>query len=748
MREYIVCSQDTFIIIAKKFYGDESAANALAKFNKFPDEKQNLQPGQKLLIPSRIYILKSKEAQNNATTLNVSVCISNPNEPIVFFSPATQKYYIIYSQKQDILSSFKKECEETKSIAQKIIEVWKEKDFSTMLSKIDNLSKEIESFFPLLKTNPEKAIDEIISVTKHPLWKDPRFYVRPEKLLGLAEIKDVADQTIKSIFDSLKNASGDYSLDKDVMSFLCNNAHIKDEWPLKWNFSDVQSEVEGETNKFLSSVNAIFVRFLSGCGLGEKINAKEKIFHFEKNGYINFSFLKGQLSGEWFLPNEKGFNFFEIFGSPKTSNGKELICMLRCKISTKSFNISKYHLHCLASLPKISSIMTEQNQTASAQANAEINTQAKGKIIAELSWSPDGIKSFATIAKADLLADIKDDKEMSINYSEGKIKYSVPKNILKGLEGKGSIIFDVDPKEGIKLVQHIFGSILYLFLSQFDKAKSGFTTLVSAKFDNVFSLVEKKVSSAENMAKSFSSWFHECKIKNGIADGTWYIPDKNGLDLIKLIKLSPALAPCVKPNVYCYIRIKIVLSSYKFAQAGSQKSNIGDVFKGMPNISDISKASIPTSLNLAAGAGGNLAGYIEWRSSPNEEFKTLGEIMSMGAMSAFSGLSIAVPVAFEYKNGTLRGLISLKYALGLSSNAMIGYSASGNEAKAFVNHLFSSLNVSLESFLSKEKIEEISNIGSSVYEKAKIIDKNIDKKIDKNITQKVKEEKNKLFGKI
>jgi hypothetical protein len=66
-----------------------------------------------------------------------------------------------------------------------------------------------------------------------------------------------------------------------------------------------------------------------------------------------------------------------------------------------------------------------------------------------------------------------------------------------------------------------------------------------------------------------------------------------------------------------------------------------------------------------------------------------------------AGASMAVPFAVEHKNGNLNGILSLKAIprIGKNAGGNVAFTASGAEADAFVNNLFSSLSVDLSSFM-------------------------------------------------
>ncbi len=68
MLEYIANAGDTFMALAKYFFGDDLHASMLGKFNKVNDHKQEIKPGTKLRIPPKI-ISHAKTTQEKGKTI-------------------------------------------------------------------------------------------------------------------------------------------------------------------------------------------------------------------------------------------------------------------------------------------------------------------------------------------------------------------------------------------------------------------------------------------------------------------------------------------------------------------------------------------------------------------------------------------------------------------------------------------------------------------------------------------------------
>jgi hypothetical protein len=721
MAEYTVVSGDTFASVAKKFYNDEAASKALASFNKVKDDTQPPSQGTTLSLPSRLYSVKSKETSDNTTTVALSLYLQKKTNSVIFYSPASKKYCLLDAGSDSLLSSFKDECKATQDMAQKILDAWKEQDFKALISNMQQVSRDVETFFTGLSGNPKNALDELLCVTKHPKWDAAakRLFIRPGKLTGSGEWKDAADSAVRDTLNAFKKTSGDYGLDTEVLSALCNSAHATDTWPWQWNFSDAASAASDQAKQFSSAVTAQFVRFIAGCGLKEKLDALEKKLSLGKSGSLSFSLARGTMSGTWYLPSETGINLFDIFQVPQ---GKNLCCLLRCQVDAKGYACAESELSHFVSLPGLS--LGTPGPGPQAGLGGAGSAQAQGTLKGAIGWSPQEQKPFASLATVDLAAQLDAKEKAAVSFSDNKVRCSIPLKDIKGFSGKGSIVFDVNAEEGMRLVEHVFGCIVKQYLSGLTGQKDGFASLVSSRFQHVIDFIEKKTATVVRAAKAFADWFNNGSAVDGTANATWYVPEKQGFDLVSMIQAVPLLKPLLKPGVHCYVRMRIEMTGYAFGRAGGTSLPSG----------------IPSSVNLAAAGSGNLSACVEWRGSSSEEFRILGSVQSAAAMSAVAGMSMPVPAAFEYKNGTLNGLLSLKAipGLGISQDGSVAFTASGDEAKAFVDHLFSSLNVSLDSFMKSDSLKGVADAASSAYGAAKGLDKNID--------EDAKKAAKKLFG--
>ena len=306
------------------------------------------------------------------------------------------------------------------------------------------------------------------------------------------------------------------------------------------------------------------------------------------------------------------------------------------------------------------------------------------------------------------------------------LQCSVPVKDLKGFSGSGSLLFNVDSQEGLKLIEHIFGCVAHQYVSSFANSKDGLVSLFSARFNHIIESLEQKTDGLVKSAKEVSSWFGDGKLVDGTAEGEWYIPEKQGFDIAAVIASVPMLKPFLKPNVHCFIRIKIALSGYAFGKASSSGSS-----------------PIPSNVSAAAGGKGQLSASIEWKASASEEFRILGSISGQGALSGMAAITLPVPVAVEYKNDVLTGMLSLKAipGLGVKSDAHVHFSASGAEAKAFVDTLFSGLNVDLKSFLGTEALQGITSKVDDIKSKANTLHQDAVSKEEtiKNVANTVKD---------
>jgi hypothetical protein len=262
MADYAAASGDTFASLAKKFFGDEAAAKPLALYNKTKDDSQPPTVGTVLSIPSRLYGEKSRQTSDGKTTVALTLFVKKAGDVMIFFSPALKKYYVLEAAKDNAFSVLSDEANATKELAQKILDGWQGRGFASMLTAMQDLSREAETFFEGLKNAPKDAIDELIAVTKHPDWDESfaRLFVRPKRIAGVGTWKEATDASVHDLLESLRESDGDTGLASDALSALCPGAQNKGAWPWQWKFSDAQATASGAAPSFSSAVAARFVR--------------------------------------------------------------------------------------------------------------------------------------------------------------------------------------------------------------------------------------------------------------------------------------------------------------------------------------------------------------------------------------------------------------------------------------------------------------------------------------------------------
>ncbi len=687
MADYKVVSGDTFASLAKRFFGDESASKALALCNKMKDDSQPPSEGTVLSIPPRLYGVKSQETKENTATVTLSLLLQKQDDVVIFYSPGTKKYCILDAAKDDALSAFRDELSATKDLAQKILDGWQGQDFAAMLSTMQQLSRDVETFFDGLPTSPSEALDELLLVTKHPKWDEEakRLFVRPGRLKTQGTWKDASDTTVRDILKALKDRTDDCGLDTSVLSALCDNAQDKEAWPWLWNFADAQSGAAAAADRFSSAVGAQFVRFAAGCGLSDELDEIEKKLTLGRSGDLTFSLTTGTLSGSWYLPQESGVNLFDLFGVSQSPQGDALTCLLRFQIDASGYACADSELSHFVSLPGLS--LGNPVTLPQAGSRGSGSASGQGTLNGAISWSPNQNQEFAALATADLTAQLGASQQLSFAFSDKTLHCAVPLKNIKGLSGNGSLAFDVNSDEAMRLVEYVFGCVMQKYLSAFGGKPDGLSILAASPFKNVIDSIEQKAATVTDAAKSLLSWFNNGSVIDGTANAKWCVPDNQGFDLIAVIEAVPLLAGLLKPGVNCFVRMRIELSGYAFGSAGPA---------GGPSL----PGGIP-SVAMAAAGQGQLSATVEWRESSDSQFRTLGKIQTMAALSGYAGAAFPVPLAVEHKNGTLSGVLSLKAIPGLGSSqaGAVAFTASGAEADAFVNHLFSSLTVDLSSFM-------------------------------------------------
>lgn len=686
MADYTVASGDTFSSLAKKFFGDEAAAKPLASFNKVKDDSQPPAQGTALSIPPRLYGEKSRESSGGKSTVTLTLFAKKATDVMIFFSPALKKYCVLEAAKDNAFAALSDEANAAKDLAQKILDGWQGQDFAAMLTAMQDLSREAETFFEGLKSAPKDAIDELIAVTKHPDWDESlaRLFVRPKRISGTGTWKDAADASVRDMLDSLRESDGDTGLASDALSALCPGAQEKGAWPWQWKFADAQAAASGAAQTFSSAVTARFVRFVAGCGLSDKLDELEKKIPLGDAGNLGFALDTGTLSGAWYLPGESGVNLFDLFGVAQSKQGASPACLLRLSIAAKGYACAEGELSHFISLPGLS-FGSGVPPVPQANLGAAGSAQAQGKLSGAISWSKGEQQEFADLATVDLTAPLGTASQLSVAFSDKTLRVSVPLKYVKGLSGSGSLAFDVQSDEGMRLIEYMFACVVHKYCSDLTGSQDGFSSLVSSQFTNVIDFIEKKTGEVTSAAQSFLSWFNNGSVVDGIANAKWDVPDNQGFDLVAVVKAVPLLSRLVKPGAHCFVRMHIELSGYAF---GSKTAG-GSLPGGIP------------SVGAAVAGQGTLAATVEWRASESGEFRKLGSVQSIGALSAMAGATMAVPFALEHKSGNLSGIISLKAipGIGKNVNGNVAFTASGAEADAFVNNLFSSLSVDLSSFL-------------------------------------------------
>jgi hypothetical protein len=312
---------------------------------------------------------------------------------------------------------------------------------------------------------------------------------------------------------------------------------------------------------------------------------------------------------------------------------------------------------------------------------------------AEVSWAKSVGAEYRLLARVDLSAkgsgSVKAPQDLSIGYHDQSVQIVVPHKYVKGISGNGAIGCDVVGEEGIALITHLFVEILNHYFASAARDADGLRQLALHRFEEARDAVQQKTGTAAKRVNAVAKWLSEARIVNGTAGGTWYFPEENGFDFLRIIRKIPLLSELLKSGVECWFRFKLALNGYAFGEekaAGASKSQ---------SAGSAISAAASGNLGAAAGGAGSLVAAVEWRADGAEEFRALGRVVGSIKLDLKSALSISAATAMGYRNGALQGVLPLSAipGAGISSNAALVFVASGDEAKRLVNHLFTSVDL-------------------------------------------------------
>jgi hypothetical protein len=153
------------------------------------------------------------------------------------------------------------------------------------------------------------------------------------------------------------------------------------------------------------------------------------------------------------------------------------------------------------------------------------------------------------------------------------------------------------------------------------------------------------------------------------------------------------LEPVIKKDVQCWFRFKAQMKGYVMGDGGSAHSG-----GGTGSVQNLS-ASAQGAANLAGSITGEgaLSACAEWRPSSADSWRLLGLVQGAAGLDAMSQLNIAAAAAVNFTGGKLVCAVPLtslsSLRTGKSSTVIVH--GEGDEARAFVMHLFGSVDIKL-----------------------------------------------------
>jgi hypothetical protein len=716
MTQYTVKQGDTLKTIAKSIYDDEAAAEAFAAVNGLRSADDQPSPGAKLKAPSRLYGIASrkKDGDNAVASLGLFTSLA-ADTTMVFFSPATGKFLVTGPGGTADWQAIVDEANATADMAKRILKTWQDTPPEKLIEEAKSLADDVGRFIKSLKSNPKEAIDELLVVKTHPDWKDmaSRIFVRPDVLKSAAGLKadwkEATDQKLAAKLQMLKSAAKEHGLNDDVMKALCTTADIESQWPWDWKYAAQNAgqtaigSARAQAQSYATDAVSLFVRYISGMGLGNKLDEVTKKIQFSKSGDLTFSLLNGSLSGKWYVPDNAGINLFEIFGVKPLADGAMPTCLLRFQAHADGYMMSEGALSSLVSLPNVNlgggtspvGSVPGMSALSTGGATGSASGSGSGKLNALIDWGAAPNTQYRALATVDLAGSagggIGGSSKAKIGFKNGNVQCSLNPKFIKGLEYDGTITFDVKSDEAIAMVHHIFASVVHHYFGSMTASSEGFKQLVTSRFQDAIDVIERKASAVTKKLSDLTTWFSNCDITDGNVSAAWYVPEEKGLDFVGLIRKVPLLDNLVRKDVQCWLRFKAEMKGYVIGDGGAAPSGGG-------SIGSLTAAVQGGASALASVTGkGALAAAVQWRPTSSENWRDLGSVQAAAGMDALGGLGAAAAAAMNYADGKLTCVAPVTSFSGLRSgkSAVVLIQGEGDEAKAFVKHLFSSLDVDL-----------------------------------------------------
>jgi len=718
MTDYTVAKGDTYASIAKQLYCDEAAADALARFNNASDPSKAPTEGAGLKAPVRLYGMVGQSTEGDAVvvTLHCYSATAGAGElpAMVLFSPATGKYLVVAPSAESKIDTLNDQAKQSGDLARKLQDAWKSSDPASMLKNVKDIASEIEQFFAGLAQDPEKAIEELVVVKGHDKWADQakRFFARPSALDQIVsegvEWKEATDQKLTGALNALKRKS---QLAQEVLDQLCQSGSTM---PPNWKFAQkaAAGALASAGQRFATDVTARFMRFVSGMGIDQKLDAVEKKLQLNKFGDLTFSLLNGSLSGQWYVPDQTGLNLFELINfAPKS--GPAPVCLLRFYAKAEGHVFSKGGLSGALKLPNLDlKALSGKGGGTGALSGA---ASGGGSLSAQVEWSASSSDTYRDLATLSVSAQggaaLSGKQALDVSFKKGSLRGSFPSKLVKGFDGDGSISFDAPAEEGIALITYLFSAIVKHYFEEVTHHGEGMRELVTSRFEEVADHIKQGADKVVAKATDIARWFSEGEIREGRASASWRLPDEDGFDLVGVLRKAPPLAPLLKPDAQCWVRFNVAMNGYVFGKTSGSGSG-----GGAAKLAGLA-GTAGAAAGVSAGAQAGVSAAAQWRPDTTAEFKSLGDIIGMGKLDVGGLGKLAAAAGMDYKKGNLRCILPV-HAMGRIGSGKKGsviLSAHGDEADKLVHHLFASIDLDVLKIPGLDKL--VPDVGKVVTDK-------------------------------
>jgi peptidoglycan hydrolase-like protein with peptidoglycan-binding domain len=351
------------------------------------------------------------------------------------------------------------------------------------------LEEKTEEVFPCLAEKPKDAIQELLAVKSNPRggkmvkW----VYIRPYKVKN-GEVKGHFrrnnDATVKKALNKWLQIADDGSkkwMEAKVKARIWETEKFDKQWPWKFKMKPGQTGKDTTDDIFEVSCQAQFCRFVAGAAAASEFDLRERKLQLAGSGSVSYTAAAGKVSGDWYLPDEKGRDIFKYLNLSENARnvllkaGSTCILRLTTELSAKVFAgvslVAAVSLPCIdlgkagkvTSKKKKDEGKKDQSATVGVGGKGFVGVSADGEISVALEWKDPSNEKFKSLMEVGVDGGVSFGAgvqgKFEIQYKGGKFHMTAGVMWVFGAGGQTGGDFELDANAAIDLLAYLYNCV-------------------------------------------------------------------------------------------------------------------------------------------------------------------------------------------------------------------------------------------------------------------------------------------------